>query len=405
VTCPNELDLARSISVGASPAVASHVAGCASCRDAWDRTLTMIELARELPVVVPPHVHREEARTALLARHDAAPKASAPIARRIAIAGGALAAAAVVAIIVMRPAPAPTAHGSVRPRGLARYELAAPRPDEIVRLHDGTIDVDVDPLDTGERFRVVVGANEVEVHGTSFEVTATADQLVGVTVTRGRVEVRPSDGAPAVLGAGESWHTTARASMPTPTPAPTPSPDPTPTPTPTPSPTPTPPPTPTPSPTPRPSPNAAAIRTHVEPVVETPSPAPVEHPRAPDELAYDDAWAAMRASKFHQSAAAFARTIALAPDGALADDARYWHAVSLAREPRVVEAIAAFRELLDEHPGGTQRGEASVMLGWLLVDTHEPTEAATRFRAATSDKSAAVRDSAAAGLRALHAAP
>ena len=90
--------------------------------------------------------------------------------------------------------------GLLRPG--AHWELSSRSPDEVVRLYDGTIDVAVTPLGSGERFRVVVGASEIEVRGTAFRVVARAGELLSVTVTRGTVEVRPAGGGGAGAGTG-----------------------------------------------------------------------------------------------------------------------------------------------------------------------------------------------------------
>src|SRR5204862_7461014 len=76
----------------------------------------------------------------------------------------------------------------------------------------------------GERFRVRVGAAEVEVRGTAFAVTAADDHLVAVRVEHGRVEVRPDAGAATMLSGGEAWG--AELTMPGPTDAPAPAPAP-----------------------------------------------------------------------------------------------------------------------------------------------------------------------------------
>ena len=78
-------------------------------------------------------------------------------------------------------------------------------PDEIVTLYEGVIDVEVTPLQAGERFRVVTADTEVEVRGTAFEVTARFGHVIGVSVRHGLVEVRPIGGAIAMVGAGQSW--------------------------------------------------------------------------------------------------------------------------------------------------------------------------------------------------------
>ncbi len=374
MTCPSQLERARALAVGADAALIAHHAECAACRDEWQRLVRAIELARELPVELPAPATVEQARTAILARADR-PAAPARRSRTWIAAGCALAAAAAV-LVIARPSP-PAAHGAVHGSGM--FELASGPPDEIVRLHDGTIDVAVTPLGAGERFRVIVGASEVEVRGTAFTVTAAADRLIAVAVAHGRVEVRPEAGATTILEAGQSWHgeTLAR-EEPAPPPIDAP-----------------PPPAPQP-PVHRPAHARVIAAAPVQPAA--PAPAAV---RGAEETAYDAAWDALRAGKFHDAAAAFARTAALAPAGPLAGDARYWRAVALAREPRPSDAIAAFREVVDEDPGNPHRGEASAMLGWLLVDAHQLAEAGERFRAAADDPRADVRASAKSGLAAI----
>jgi TolA-binding protein len=121
----------------------------------------------------------------------------------------------------------------------------------------------------------------------------------------------------------------------------------------------------------------------------------------PEELAYDDAWTAMRASNFSRAAGSFARVFILAPESALAEDAAFWHAVALARAHRRGEATTAFRDFLDRSPSSPRAGEANVMLGWLLVEANELAEARQRFSAASGDPDAAIRDRARAGFTAL----
>src|SRR4029079_1851 len=78
--------------------------------------------------------------------------------------------------------------------------------DEIVQLSQGALEVEVEPLHPGERFRVMVGASALEVRGTAFRVTADAERLVEVAVMHGRVDLTPDHGAPATLAAGQAWH-------------------------------------------------------------------------------------------------------------------------------------------------------------------------------------------------------
>lgn len=390
MTCPGDVELSRALSLGAGPELAAHLDACSTCRAAWDGARNAIDLARELSVALPPPARREEVRTAVLAA--AAGRAHRPARRAWLVPAIAGAAAAGVAgyLAISHPvsppaAPPPHAHGVVRPHPGARYFLGSIGPDEIVRLGDGVIDVEVEPLHPGERFRVLVGAAELEVRGTAFTVTARDERLVEVAVARGRVDLT-SAAVSASLTAGQSWHAAVAVSPPPPPQSP-----------------------PVHAPPPRPHRVAAAPHHGAEspPAVPAPvpppAPAPVPPPpaRSSAEVSYDDAWMALRTGDFPHAASGFARVVLLAPDSPLAEDASFWRAVALARDKRKPEAISAFHDFLDGYARSARAGEASAMLGWLLVDTHAYDEAARRFAAATGDASAEVRGSAQAGLDAL----
>jgi hypothetical protein len=313
-------------------------------------------------------------RTALLATPELPRRRARHVVRGAWVA--AIAAAAAIAIWIGR-SPEPEAVRVEPPRlsihaaGIADYTTVS---SELVRLRDGTITLDVEPLRPGERFRVVVGDGEVEVRGTSFEVAATSDHLIGVRVMRGRVEVRRAGAATMVLDPGQSWHVQVAVVTPPPVvPAPV-----------------------VPAPVPPAPPH---VVTRPAPRVVAPEPPPVRH--SPEEVTYNDAWDAMRAGDFRAAATGFARVHALAPAGTLADDAAFWQSVALARGGRAAEAILAFRAMVDDYPASPRVGEASAMLGWLLVDAHQLDEAARYFQAAVTDPVETVRASARKGLDAL----
>jgi len=367
--CPSELELGRAVSDGAAP---EHLAACASCRATWDDTLRAIELARRATRPLPPAAQREELRTAILASSRGAPV----VRRRAAVVGCvALAAAGAALYLGLRPrpiAPPPARHATIVPHAGAQFSAASDRPDELVYLVDGGIDVAVTPLEPGERFRVVTVDAEVEVHGTAFEVTAHDRRLASVRVHHGTVEVRALGGPARLLHAGDAWApppvNTALAVPPSAPPPPAPAPAP-----------------------------AAPRHIAAQPLSPRAAPPPARSPQA---IAYDDAWTALRANDFATASAAFARTTLLDPDGPLAEDASYWYPVALARAKRG-EAAGAFRDFLDRYPRSPHAGEASAMLGWLLVDAGERAEAERRFRAGLDAASEQVRASARAGLAAL----
>src|SRR5205823_5949508 len=135
-----------------------------------------IELARALPIDVPTPSHREQVRTALLARLDgvtapiesphrfavrraAAEPRLAIASRRSLWAGSAIAlamAAGVAAYFALRDEPRAT-KAAIESSPDARFAAISRLPDEVIRLHDGTLVLDVEHLDGGERFRVAVG--------------------------------------------------------------------------------------------------------------------------------------------------------------------------------------------------------------------------------------------------------
>jgi hypothetical protein len=422
MTCPGDIELARALAIGADAELAAHLGACETCRAAWDGARAAIELARALPAGVPPASRREEVRTAVLAAVGGLAETGRPRRRAwIAPVIAGAAAAGAVGYLALSHASAPVAgghsHGTVRPHAGARYVTSA-GPDEIIRLSDGEIDVDVEPLHPGERFRVVVGTTELEVHGTAFTVTASAEHLVAVAVAHGRVDLHPDAGAPATLATGQSWHAAVAAAIgparpvsPALTPPPAPpahavassaSPSPA-------SPSPAFPPHPSRVAPPRKAIAPSAARSEapgsgLDPAPAPPAPsrpAPAPPPRSADEVSYDDAWTALRTGAFARAASGFARVLLAAPDGPLAEDAGFWRAVALARGKRSAEAMSAFRDFLDAYPRSVRAGEASAMLGWLLVDARTYDEAARRFTAASGDPDPAIRRSAQAGLDAL----
>jgi TolA-binding protein len=92
------------------------------------------------------------------------------------------------------------------------------------------------------------------------------------------------------------------------------------------------------------------------------------------------------------------RALRAAPTSALAEDARYWEAVALARQGSVAQSRAVMEDFLRHFPGSPRAGEVSAMLGWFLVESHDWAAAERRFRAAESDRAPAVRESAKKGL-------
>src|SRR5207302_1565888 len=153
-----------------------------------------------------------------------------------------------------------SAHGTILAQPGAEFIRLGQPPDEIVRLSQGTLTVEVSPLGAGERFRVITSDAEVEVRGTAFDVVAAADRLTAVRVHHGRGG-------------------------------------------------------------------------HAE-----------------------------------EAAAAFARALAADAHASIAEDAQFWLGVALARAGHAERSIAALTTFVESFPGSVRLGEASVILGRLLLD-------------------------------------
>src|SRR5260221_14353033 len=95
----------------------------------------------------------------------------------------------------------------VHPQAGARFaRIGSPR-DQIVRLMESAVTVEVPKLDPAQRFRVMTGDAEIEVRGTAFDVVARRDHLETVRVLRGGEEERATGRAVVVLDAGGGWPT------------------------------------------------------------------------------------------------------------------------------------------------------------------------------------------------------
>jgi TolA-binding protein len=239
---------------------------------------------------VPSDAELEQNRTRLLIafaeQRSRTPAATARFRGRTAAVVAASVAAAAAVILAWRAprAPAPvspqagdiafqTPHATVHARAGASYERQGDAADDVVRLRDGTARFDVRPLGTRERFRVVAGNGEVEVRGTSFQVSVAGDRLAAVHVEHGRVEVRAEGRGVVALGPGDDWTAWPRSAGRT---------------------------------------SAAAAPTAAE-------------------AAFVEGWGAFRAGRLVGAIEAFEDVLRLDPTGSLAEDARYWKAVARAR--------------------------------------------------------------------------
>ena len=338
----------------------------------------LVHLAREIPHAEPPRDQVEEMRTAVLAAMPKPSRAAHSHRARWLIGGFAIAAAAAVAIWIAVPSAAhtPANHATVTAIGEARYARISDAPDEIVRLTDGTLHIEVSPLHAGERFRVRTADGEVEVRGTAFDVEARLDRLQHVNVSHGRVEVR-THGVLLILGPGEHWDAPTVAAAPARvetrvvTPAPTVA--------------------------PVPSPPIARTASIVKPNVEKAS-TPVAPETPSTESMFRAGWDALQAGDAATAAEAFDRVATLDPNGPLAEDAEFWRATAFARARKAGAARAAYATFLSDFPRSVRAGEVAVLLGWSLVEANDLAGAEAAFTRANTDGVARVRASAEAGL-------
>ena len=118
------------------------------------------------------------------------------------------------------------------------------------------------------------------------------------------------------------------------------------------------------------------------------------------ELAFARGWSALRTNDFGAAADAFGQAASARADNALSEDALFWTGVALDRANRLAEAQEALTRFLLRYPRSDRAGEASVMLGWLLLRAGDTSAADARFGSALGDPAERVRRSARAGLAA-----
>ena len=396
--CPSSAALNRAFSDRADGDIERHLRECEACALSWSTKERIIETARTLPTLTLSTEQKEQVRAGLVMRaRDVVVEQKMPSRRHAiwALVATASVAAALVAVSLWpntesEPAIENTSIGpryraTLHEHAGARFVRIGEQPDEIVRLYDGSITVEVEHLDPGERFRVLTGDAEVEVHGTAFDVRAEGDRLDLVRVLRGTVEVRAGRTPPRILGPNENWQLPPMAEQHD---------DDT-----------------------RPSgvDGVQLSNVSVQVAADPPATEPhhgrsAAHATAPAkstnrgfghatpsdaELAFQEGWSALRAGNPARAAGSFAR---VGVGSSVSEDAAYWYAVATVRAGRRVEGSAAFEEFLERYPQSSRFGEAAVALGWLLYNRGERASAAARFASAENDQDERVRASALRGL-------
>jgi TolA-binding protein len=459
MSCPTPIELSRALAIGIDARLQAHLDSCARCTTELESHANVVDDVRVLPVVDPDPDHARLVRASLMAA------AAGPITRarpRLWLfgAGAATALAAAAILVVVLRTPKPDYRGTIHAQAGAQYIRLGGAPDEIVRLTQGTITVEVSPLQTGERFRVITADGEVEVRGTAFDVSAEGDRLTAVRVLHGKVEVRASGAAAKLLAPGERWeiklaladkastddgadavragviqsdhsdtpdnhdadkpradiagaaaprvpgadvpgtgviqsdhsdtadsrviqsdHSDTADNRGAAKPrvdksvAAAPRADQ--------------------SRSDKPRTDAPAITADQTPV----RPAPPGAPKRAIEILFEQGWAALAAGKPSDAASAFERAATSAPNDPLAEDAWFWRASALARA-KSSGAASALAQFLTRYPRSNRAGEASAMLGWIVIAS-DVDRAEQLFTAAAKDRVPAVRASAEKGLAAV----
>jgi TolA-binding protein len=352
-----------------------HTATCAECRQRLAKDEHLRELALALPIAEPTELELRRLRSRVLS--DVATGAMPRPPQRwpllafltvlvVAGSGGwlllsrrspplvatpALPARATDTPIVSAPSTPQSLAGSVTPIAPARWTQLREDSTERVTLDDGAIRVHVRPQQPGERFLVVLPDGELEVRGTTFDVSVTHGATTQIHVDEGIVELRLTDVRPVRLESGATWAA--------------------------------PPPT---------GPVAAA---------QTPSPAPAPRPSAGRSLApatpqdgaqaYANAVRLLQDGRAEDAASAFHALVLASPHTQEAEDASYLEAVALARMGRGDAAALAAEHHLASFPGSFHRKEASMLVARAAVkrgDCERARAVLASWRGATGDADA-----------------
>ena len=160
-----------------------------------------------------------------------------------------------------------------------------------------------------------------------------------------------------------------------------------------------------------PEPERALDRSHAPSAVPSPSleprgalplaPALIDEPTRPAAKFFQEGWNALSAGRAAAAAELFRRAVDADGRDRLADEARFWIGVAQARDGQSAAATATLEQFIKDHPASPRAGEATVMLGWLLVDAAEWSRAEHAFLRAEADRADVVRASARKGLQAL----
>jgi hypothetical protein len=214
--------------------------------------------------------------------------------------------------------------GTVSELGGARWTQTREAGVERVTLLTGAVRVHVRPQLSGERFLVALPDGEIEVRGTTFDVTVAAGATTRVHVDEGTVELRLGGHEEMRVAAGETWTVAPPRQI---------------------------------------ASNAVAARSQpASSVTASAAPTPLPAPVDEGESAYAAAVALLRDGRNAEAAAAFQAFLIARPQAPQAEDASYLEAVALARAGRADAAALAAAQHLARFPNSFHRREAEALV-------------------------------------------
>jgi len=216
------------------------------------------------------------------------------------------------------PPPAEPFAGTVVGEADARWWQRREQRQERVELDEGTVHVHVRPQQAGERFLVVMPDGEVEVRGTTFDVTVRGGETTRVRVESGVVDLRLRTRAGVRLLDGDVWTAPPVVSDSPPKASPPPAP----------------------------------------PRVRPASPVGVDDGAS----SYAAAMQRLRDGRYEEAAAAFHGYVTAWPLSSQAEDASFLEAVALARAGRLDAAGLAAEHHLASFPRSFHAKEAAVLV-------------------------------------------
>ena len=413
--CPPSWKLSRAFSDGASPELALHMRRCSSCHDQWVAMEQVTAVADSLPEPILADSRKEQLGAQLLNALSDCPTATHwPGSRRMwALLASAVVTGGLLWLLGHRHTVVASSAASIHAIGAATFARMRPLPDELVRLESGTLQVDVLPLEHGQRLRIATGDAELETVDGLLDVSAIRDQLVAVRIWRGHVELRAAS-FHLSLRAGDQWSSgsytgnTAFAIIRNPL-----------------------------EPSSRNTPigfrdpdvpsvpsvaasdrtrrrgNASSVRVGSATVSHEERAAPrisetfrtTEPQQAPpgsasrEPSSFERGWFFLRSGYPSRAVDAFREALHTRPDDGLQEDTVFWLGVAEVRAGQSLNARNTLSMFISRFPNAARSGEASAMLGWLLIDCRDFKGAKNAFQGALNDPVDSVRSSAEKGLQ------